>query len=94
MGVVGFVDVVKFWNPLVIYQYCEYLYAQCLRRYVQSKITFKVNCLSGCVQLIKVCNETCGNDILNIFNRLPKSNENIFNHIEFQKKKNFHFQIF
>ena len=81
VGVVGFVDVVKFWNPLVIYQYCEYLYAQCLKRYVQSKITFKVNCLSGCVQLIKVCNETCGNDILDIFNRLPKSNENILNHI-------------
>jgi chitin synthase len=54
VGVVGLVDVVKYWNPLVIYQYCEYLYAQFLRRFIQSKITFKVNCLSGCVQLIKV----------------------------------------
>jgi hypothetical protein len=33
LGVVGFVDIVKEWNssniwkPLVIYQYCEYLYA-------------------------------------------------------------------
>ena len=81
VGVVGFVDVVKIWNPLVMYQYCEYLYAQCLRRFIQSNITFKVNCLSGCVQLIKVCNETCGIDILNAFNRLPKPNETIFNHI-------------
>jgi cellulose synthase/poly-beta-1,6-N-acetylglucosamine synthase-like glycosyltransferase len=81
VGVVGLVDVVKYWNPLVIYQYCEYLYAQFLRRFVQSKITFKVNCLSGCVQLIKVCNETCGNKILDVFNRLPDKNETIFNHI-------------
>lgn len=81
VGIVGLVDVVKNWNPLVIYQYCEYLYAQYLRRYFQSTITHKVNCLSGCVQLIKVCHETCGNDILNVFNRLPTSNENIINHI-------------
>ena len=81
IGVVGFVDVVKSWNPLVIYQYCEYLYAQCLKRYAQSIITKKVSCLSGCVQLIKVCMETCGNDILDEFNRLPENNENIFNHI-------------
>jgi chitin synthase len=81
VGVVGFVDVVKSWNPLVLYQYCEYLYAQCLRRRVQSIITKKVNCLSGCVQLIRVCKETCGNEILDAFNRLPKENEHIFNHI-------------
>jgi len=81
IGVVGFVDIVKSWNPLVVYQYCEYLYAQCLKRYAQSIITKKVSCLSGCVQLIKVCMETCGNDILDEFNRLPVNNENIFNHI-------------
>ena len=81
VGVVGFVDIVKNWNPLVIYQYCEYLYAQCLRRQIQSIVTKKVNCLSGCVQLIKVCDETCGNKILDAFNRLPEENEHIFNHI-------------
>lgn len=83
VGVVGMVDVVKNWyNPLVMYQYCEYLYAQCLKRKMQSEITNKVNCLSGCVQLIKVCRETCGNEILDLFNRLPSQNENIFNHIQ------------
>ena len=81
IGVVGFVDIIKTWNPLVVYQYCEYLYAQCLKRYVQSTITNKVSCLSGCVQLIKVCKETCSNAILDEFNRLPHENENIFNHI-------------
>lgn len=83
VGVVGMVDVVKNWyNPLVMYQYCEYLYAQCLKRKMQSEITNKVNCLSGCVQLIKVCRETCGNEILDLFNRLPSQDENIFNHIQ------------
>jgi len=81
VGVVGFVDVVKSWNPLVIYQYCEYVYAQCLKRYAQSNITHKVSCLSGCDQLIKVCKETCGNAILDNFNRLPEKNESILNHI-------------
>lgn len=82
VGIVGMVDVVKNWyNPLVYYQYTEYLYAQCLKRKVQSEITNKVNCLSGCNQLIKVCKETYGDDILKIFNRLPDKKENIINHI-------------
>lgn len=82
VGIVGMVDIVKNWyNPLNYYQYTEYLYAQCLKRKVQSEITNKVNCLSGCNQLLKVCKETCGDDILNIFNRLPERNENIINHI-------------
>jgi len=81
IGIVGFVDIVKSWNPLVVYQYCEYLYAQCLKRRAQSLITNKVSCLSGCVQLIKICKETCGNKILDAFNRLPNEEENIFNHI-------------
>ena len=85
VGVVGIVDIVKNWyNPLVMYQYCEYLYAQFLKRKTQSVITNKVNCLSGCVQLLKVCNETCGNQILNLFNKLPSQtddNDNIIHHI-------------
>lgn len=81
VAVVGIVDIVKSWNPLVIYQYFEYLYSQCLKRYAQSNITHKVSCLSGCVQLIKVCKETCGNKILNKFNYLPKETENILHHI-------------
>lgn len=82
VGIVGMVDIIKNWyNPLVIYQYCEYIYAQCLKRKMQSEITNKVNCLSGCVQLIKVCKETCGNEILDVFNRAPHPDENIINHI-------------
>ena len=81
VGVVGMVDIWKSWNPLVIYQYYEYLVAQSLRRHMQSIITRKVNCLSGCVQLIRVCNETCGNRILNRFNYLPTEGENILNHV-------------
>jgi chitin synthase len=81
VGVVGMVDICKTWNPLVIFQYCEYLFAQCLKRHTQSIITNKVSCLSGCVQLITVCKETCGNKILNKFNYLPNNGENILNHV-------------
>ena len=72
VGVVGIVDIVKNWyNPLVMYQYCEYLYAQFLKRKTQSVITNKVNCLSGCVQILKVCEENCGEIILSTFNYCP-----------------------
>lgn len=85
VGAVGFVDIdmtqIKSWNPLVLYQYAEYLIAQCLRRFSQSAITNKVNCLSGCVQIIKVCEESCGEAILATFNRLPSKKESIITHI-------------
>ena len=85
IGAVGFVDIdmaqLKKWNPLVLYQYAEYIIAQCLRRFSQSVITKKVNCLSGCVQIIKVCEESCGEAILAAFNRLPAKNESIITHI-------------
>lgn len=84
IGVVGYVDIdlseTKF-NPLVMYQYAEYTFAQYLKRFMQSKITHKVNCLSGCVQLLKICDETCGTKLMNAFNRLPAKDENIFNQI-------------
>jgi len=82
VAIVGFVDVnITKKNLLTLYQFIEYIYAQCLRRKFQSKFTHKVNCLSGCNQLIKVCNETCGKDILFEFNKKPKHNDNIFNMI-------------
>jgi chitin synthase len=85
IGAVGFVDIditqIKRRNPLVLYQYAEYIIAQCLRRFSQSVITNKVNCLSGCVQIIKVCEESCGEAILATFNRLPAKNESITTHI-------------
>ena len=83
-GCVGFVDISKSMNPysfFVLYQYAEYLFAQCLRRQAQSEITRKVNCLSGCNQILKICEETCGELILKKFNYLPDEDENIFNHI-------------
>jgi chitin synthase len=83
-GCVGFVDIDKSMNKCslyVLYQYAEYVIAQCLKRQAQSNITHKVSCLSGCNQILKICKETCGEEILNKFNYLPRINENIFNHI-------------
>ncbi len=83
-GCVGYVDISDKMNklsPFTMYQYGEYTFAQCLRRYAQSHITKKVNCLSGCNQILRVAEETCGDKILAAFNRLPKEEESIFNHI-------------
>ncbi len=81
---VGFVDLyVKdtMINYLKLYQYAEYYIAQLLRRNFQSTFTKKVNCLSGCNQLIRICEETCGDELLEKFNKKPKSTDNIFTHI-------------
>ena len=84
-GSVGYVDILhnkkSMYSPFHLYQYGEYMFSQCLRRLTQSTITKKVNCLSGCNQIIRISNETCGNAILNVFNYLPKESETIFNHI-------------
>ena len=83
-GCVGYVDIaldMKFYSLFVLYQYAEYLFAQCLRRQTQSQITHKVNCLSGCVQILRVSEETCGAKILDIFNYLPQAQASIFKHI-------------
>jgi chitin synthase len=83
-GCVGYVDIEPtsfFYSPFILYQYAEYMFAQCLRRHAQSLITQKVNCLSGCVQILRVSKETCGDEILKVFNYLPAAEENIFNHI-------------
>ena len=85
VGCVGYVDInfnnSSIFNPFNLYQYSEYMYAQCLRRQVQSNLTHKVNCLSGCVQILKVCEENCGEQILEKFNYCPKEDDNIFTHI-------------
>jgi chitin synthase len=88
-GCVGYVDILPAkkaskgsnYSPFILYQYGEYMFSQCLRRYAQSKITKKVNCLSGCNQILRVSKETCGDAILNVLNYLPAREENIFNHI-------------
>ncbi len=85
IGCVGYVDInmknSSIFNPFNLYQYAEYMFAQCLRRQTQSNLTHKVTCLSGCVQIIKVCEENCSEDILLRFNYCPTENDNIFTHI-------------
>ena len=85
-GCVGYVDIlpstkISNYSPFILYQYGEYMFSQCLRRYAQSTITKKVNCLSGCNQILRVSKETCGNAILSVLNYLPDADESIFNHI-------------
>ncbi|KAI1372998.1 glycosyltransferase family 2 protein [Hypoxylon crocopeplum] len=67
VGVCGYVAVdfsqLK-WNLWSIYQSAEYTIAQGLRRLHQSLCTKKVSCLPGCCQLLRVCEETCGDFIL------------------------------
>ena len=83
-GVVGFVHVsprMSKWSLWTIYQFTEYIIAQCLRRVQQSIITNKVSCLSGCVQILRVSKETCGSNILKAFNSCPDKNDNVWRHI-------------
>ncbi|KAK5089666.1 hypothetical protein LTR24_006034 [Lithohypha guttulata] len=67
VGVCGYVAV-DFsggqWNIWRLYQSAEYTIAQGLRRLHQSIVTHKVSCLPGCCQLLKVCEETCGEEVL------------------------------
>ena len=84
VGCVGLVDIdlhTKKFSVGVLYQYAEYMFAQCLKRQTQSVITHKVNCLSGCNQIFLICGETCGDKILSKFNYLPPPNANIFDQI-------------
>jgi chitin synthase len=71
----------NFKSLFVLYQYAEYIFAQCLRRQAQSNITNKVSCLSGCNQILRVSEETCGEKILSVFNYFPKETDDIFKHI-------------
>jgi chitin synthase len=67
VGVCGYVAVdfsSGAWNLWAIYQSAEYTIAQGLRRLHQSLVTHKVSCLPGCCQLLRVCEETCGDKIL------------------------------
>jgi chitin synthase len=68
-------------SPWSMYQYAEYLTAQCLRRHAQSLCTQQVTCLSGCIQILRVSDATCGPAVLRAFNYLPFPNEHIFRKI-------------
>ena len=84
VGCVGFIKISPSCNkfsPFTLYQNAEYIYAQCLKRQQQSLMTHKVNCLSGCVQILKICKETSGDTILSKFNYKPKETDNILKQI-------------
>lgn len=84
VGVCGYVELADScpaWSPWSLYQSSEYTYAQCLRRLQQSKVTHKVSCMPGCVQLLRVQEETCGDAILDAFNRLPQPGDSILRYI-------------
>ena len=63
-------------------QHAAYIISQGLPRLHQSIVTHKVSCLPGCCQLIKVCEETCGDDVLRRrFGRCPKPTDSMLNHL-------------
>ena len=83
-GCVGLIDINPNMNKYsfyVLYQYAEYIFTQCLKRHAQSTITHKVSCLSGCNQILRISEETCGEKILSVFNYYPKKDDNILTHI-------------
>lgn len=85
VGVCGYVAV-DFqhgkWNLWSIYQSAEYTIAQALRRLHQSVVTHKVSCLPGCCQLLKVCEETCGDRVLiDLFGYHPKPLDGVIRRI-------------
>ncbi|KAI2778724.1 glycosyltransferase family 2 protein [Daldinia loculata] len=85
VGVCGYVSVdfsTHKWNMWSIYQSAEYTIAQGLRRLHQSLCTKKVSCLPGCCQLLRVCEETCGDYILiEEFGYHPKPTDGIIKRI-------------
>ncbi|KAI1134892.1 glycosyltransferase family 2 protein [Hypoxylon sp. FL0543] len=85
VGVSGYVAVdfsTSKWNIWSIYQSAEYTIAQGLRRLHQSLCTKKVSCLPGCCQLLRVCEETCGDSILiQEFGYYPKPTDDIIKRI-------------
>ena len=69
------------WNFWSLYQGAEYINGQCIRRLQQSVVNGKVDCLPGCVQIIPIKPETCGEELLNKYNRYPLSSENVFKQV-------------
>jgi chitin synthase len=85
VGVCGYVAVDwkdSNWNLWRLYQSAEYTIAQCLRRLHQSMVTHKVSCLPGCCQLLKICEETCGDHVLlELFGYCPVQSDSLLKQI-------------
>ncbi|SMR64450.1 unnamed protein product [Zymoseptoria tritici ST99CH_3D1] len=86
MGVAGYVAVDwknKLWGFWRLYQNTEYTITQCLRRLHQGRVTHKVSCLPGACQLLKICEETCGDRVLvELFGRCPDFEDGLLKHIQ------------
>ncbi|KAL3421197.1 glycosyltransferase family 2 [Phlyctema vagabunda] len=85
VGVCGYVTVDfkdSSWSAWSLYQNTEYTISQCLRRLHQSIATHKVSCLPGCCQLLKICEETCGDRImLELFGYHPTAKDHLLKQI-------------
>jgi len=80
IGLSGFIKIAKdmnFSSPWVFHQQVSYIRGQIVARLHQSKVTKKVNCLPGCVQIIKIQTETCGLKVMDEYNRLPSKDESL-----------------
>lgn len=86
MGVAGYVAVDwkdKPWGFWRLYQNTEYTITQCLRRLHQGRVTHKVSCLPGACQLLRICEETCGDEVLvNLFGRCPDLTDGLLRQVQ------------
>jgi len=82
VGVCGYVALdfsASEWSPWSLYQSSEYTISQGLRRLHQSIVTHKVSCLPGCCQILRICETTCGDEVLlDLFGYYPKVTDNTF----------------
>lgn len=85
IGVCGVVDVdfrAGNWNIWRLMQHAAYTISQGLPRLHQSTVTKKVTCLPGCCQVLKVCEETCSDEILREkFGYHPSPKDSILKHL-------------
>lgn len=85
VGVCGYVAVdwkASHWDLWRLYQSAEYTIAQGLRRLHQSLVTHKVSCLPGCCQLLRICEETCGDYVLlELFGYCPELDDSLLKQI-------------
>lgn len=85
VGVCGYVAV-DFssgnWDLWSLYQSTEYTISQALRRLHQSIATHKVSCLPGCCQLLRICEATCGDEVLlELFGYFPYASDGMLKQI-------------
>ncbi|KAF9701679.1 hypothetical protein EKO04_000857 [Ascochyta lentis] len=86
VGVSGFVladpTITSPFSLPFIYQTTEYRTGQIRRRFRQSLMTRKVTCLPGCCQLLRVVEETCGDELLSRFGYYPLESDTLFRTIQ------------